>query len=289
MARPQHAPRPLFQFDPGWLYLLPGLALCLAAVLIPAQEDLRQLELQRDQLKLDAQHAQLRLKAHADFLSALDQDDPGLYRRLIATQLNLIPAEDTPVLMVATDSAAVTDWIDQTVPVRPSLERVGPESRLSRLTTGSSRLWLLAGAMMCLCLGLVLSPGGGRRGRGEGSPPAGETSRTAGAVSAVPAVAPTARFAVAGELDEPADEPQDESRGREREPWTAEEGGGVRKPRTEQPCEIVVRTTSPDHLMPQAGSRTAPARDQADFGVDSEANDDRDRLAYPETLFDRGR
>lgn len=283
MAR-THAPRPLFQFDPGWLYLLPGLALCLAAVLIPAQEDLQQLQLQRDQLKLDAQHAQLRLKAHADFLSALDQDDPGLYKRLIATQLNLIPAEETPVLMVATESAAVTDWIDQTVPMLPSLERASPQSRLYELTTGSSRLWLMAGAMMCLCIGLVLSPGGGRRDRAEKSQPIDESRLSAGA-STVAGDSTMAQAKLAGPVDEPDDVADDI----EDAPHATEEINDDPPSWPEQPYEIVVRTTSPDQLTPQGGARMASARDQADFDVDSVETDDQDRLAYPETLFDRGK
>jgi hypothetical protein len=43
--------RPLFQFDPGWLFVLAGLGVCAAGVLLPAQTDLEALQLQVAQLR----------------------------------------------------------------------------------------------------------------------------------------------------------------------------------------------------------------------------------------------
>ena len=240
-------PRPLFQFDPGWLYLLPGLAICLSAVMIPAQEDLRQMQRQRDQLRLEAQHAQMRLKAHSDFLRELDQDEPGLLKRLIATQLNLIPADEAPVLMVAAETAAVTDWIDQTVPLPPPVVEPAEQSRLQELTTGQNRLWLLAGAMMCLCLGLVLSPAGRRSARVEAAGPAGPAEPGSG-----------------------------------NEPDSA-----VAAPSPEPCEIVVCTHSADELLPPRgdrqaAGAASGPAEDPA-----SPEGDDHDRLVYPRSLFGR--
>jgi hypothetical protein len=149
---------PLFQFDPGWLFIAAGLTVCAAGIILPAQEDLQTLRLQLEQLRGEEIHAYARLKAHSDFMDQVDRADPSLVRRLAAAQLNLVPAGDTPLLLTASATSPVTDWIDATVnpDIRPP--KPAPISTLGRLANGPYRLWMFGGGIMAVFVGLILSP-----------------------------------------------------------------------------------------------------------------------------------
>ena len=150
---------PLFRFDAGWLFVAAGLAACAAGVVLPAQGDLRSLQQQLQTLRAEEARAYARLKAYNDFLDQLDEEDPALVRRLAASQLNIVPANDRPVLLSTAQIAPVTNWIEATVPFEPSNVRLPAESTLSRLASGPSRLWLFAGGIMCVFIGLLMGPG----------------------------------------------------------------------------------------------------------------------------------
>ena len=159
------ATKPLFQVDPGWLFILAGLAVCAAGVILPAQNDLRSLQHQLEQLRAEEVHAYARLKAHSDFMDQVDRADPALVRRLAAAQLHMLPASDTPVLLVKAEASPVTAWIDNTVrtDIRPA--RATPISTLSTLANGPYRLWMFGGGIMSVFVGLLLNPGPARVGR----------------------------------------------------------------------------------------------------------------------------
>jgi len=150
--------RPLFQLDPGWLFVLAGLGVCAAGVLLPAQTDLESLQRQVAQLRSEEVQAYARLKAHADFMDQMDQANPGLIRRLAAAQLNIVPQGDTPVLLSNVDTAPVTNWIDNTVQVDIRPPKAMPSSKLSRLANGPNRLWMFGCGIMAVFVGLMLSP-----------------------------------------------------------------------------------------------------------------------------------
>ena len=105
---------PLFQFDPGWLFIGAGLAVCAAGVLLPAQADLRALEGQLAHLQAEEARAYQRLAAHSDFIDQVDRNDPAMIKRLAAAQLNLVPQGDTPLLLASHEVSPVTGWIDST-------------------------------------------------------------------------------------------------------------------------------------------------------------------------------
>lgn len=157
-SRVQPLTRPLFQVDPGWLFILAGLAICAAGIILPAQGDLQALQRQLDQLRAEEVHAYARLKAHSDFMDQVDRADPALVRRLAAAQLNVVPQGDKPVMLSVSDNAPVTDWIDGTVKtdIRPS--KAVAISTLSRLANGPYRLWMFGGGIMSVFVGLMLSP-----------------------------------------------------------------------------------------------------------------------------------
>ncbi|MEM7230126.1 MAG: hypothetical protein AAF432_15065 [Planctomycetota bacterium] len=151
--------RPLFAIDPGWFYVLSGLAICAACVLIPARMPLNELDHQRMGLAAERDYLVDRLDAHAHFLDHLDLEDPVLWRRLAASQLNVVPASDTPVLVNTSSPATITDWIDESV--RPiALPSYAPprKTTLTNAAAGPHRLLFLASGVLCIMVGLILGP-----------------------------------------------------------------------------------------------------------------------------------
>ena len=149
--------RPLFQFDSGWLFILAGLAVCAAGVLLPAQSDLEALQRQLQQLRSEENMAYARLKAHADFMDQVDRADPALVRRLAAAQLNMVPEGDTPVLLAGSTSSPVTSWIENTIDLDIRPPKPAPISTLGRWANGPNRLWFFGGGIMAVFFGLILS------------------------------------------------------------------------------------------------------------------------------------
>ncbi len=150
---------PILRLDPGWLFVLAGLAACAAGILVPAQQDLRALRGQLAQLGDHETISDAQLSAHAEFLRQLHHGDPTLIRRLAASQLNLMPLGETPVLLAPSRTEKVTDWIDATV--EPQMQQPEPrsDSLLIRLTNGPYRLWIFANGVLCVFVGLLLDSG----------------------------------------------------------------------------------------------------------------------------------
>lgn len=152
----------LFRFDPGWLYLIAGVAILGATVLIPASADLEGARLKRDWMLAIEGHRLERLERHAAYLDALDRGQESLVLSLAATQLNMIP----------TTRAAAVEWMGtvggaggvasasvfpglEPPPLRP-LRRIEQTSVLGRLATGErSRLWLLIVGGVCVLVGIL--------------------------------------------------------------------------------------------------------------------------------------
>ncbi len=148
--------RPLFRIDAGWLYLAAGLVLCAAGVLLPAATGSEDLRVQLDQLEAAQAAASQRLAAYAEFVEALERDDPALLRRLAAAHLNIVPAGETPLLISSTASQTEREWIDALVP-SVSVPQARPRtSMLALLSAGRARLWLLGGGILAVFVGLVL-------------------------------------------------------------------------------------------------------------------------------------
>jgi hypothetical protein len=150
---------PRIRFGAGWLYVLAGLALCAAGILVPARADLEALRRQRDRLADEKAIAQKRVEAYESFLRLLEADDPALIRRLAAAQLNLVPEGEVPVLMAASRTATVTDWIDGNVSAAPRPTAPPRDTMLSRLVGGPRRLWALAAGVVVVFVGLLLDDG----------------------------------------------------------------------------------------------------------------------------------
>ena len=142
----------------GWLFLLAGLALVTAAIVVPAEQELRGLQ---DRVEvLQEQHARLldRLAVHQRFLDDLDGGDTDLLRRVADMQMNRT-AEGTLVLRDPGAAGTPLEWLSRrsqiAVPIRLDESRA---SLLARWTAGRGRLWTAAVGSFCVFVGLIWGP-----------------------------------------------------------------------------------------------------------------------------------
>ncbi|MDX9912291.1 MAG: hypothetical protein RBS39_10710 [Phycisphaerales bacterium] len=148
--------------DAGWPFLIAGLATIASVVLISASVDLAHARWARDRsLAIERQRVE-RLENYRRFVERLEAGDRSLLQTLAATQLGMIPEGKT--LLVGVDdtlpaSASVFAALEPSPREVPGPRMTG--STLERLATGErSRVWLIAGAALCLLLGLLPSMGG---------------------------------------------------------------------------------------------------------------------------------
>lgn len=147
----------LFRIDAGWLYLLAGLAVIVAAVLIPAHDDLALTRHERDRaLAIERWHAQ-RIENYAEYLDALRDGDETVVLSLAAMQLNLIPAGTRPLVTSVRPTATSASVFPELEPAFHHPPR--PEFYDSRLRRAASdpktRLWMIAGGAMLVLFGLL--------------------------------------------------------------------------------------------------------------------------------------
>jgi hypothetical protein len=155
--------RGLFRIDAGWLFLLSGLAIMCAAVLIPAHDDLALTRYERDRARaIESWHAQ-RVENYAEYLDALRDGEETLVLSLAAMQLNMIPVGSTPLVTSVRPQATSASVFPELEPrfIRPEPPRFY-DSKLRRWATeGRHRLWMIAGGAMAVLFGL-LPPSRGR-------------------------------------------------------------------------------------------------------------------------------
>jgi hypothetical protein len=188
--------------DPGWPFVLAGLVLIASAVLVPATYDLWVMRAQLAHLDAQERENGARLDAYTRFVQALDSADPQLVRRLAASQLNLVPRGERPMIVAGSARRSPVEWAELTVaPVRAAPEPF-PDSLLSRLTLGRKGLWILGAGAMCVFLGLLSAPVRVRVPRPEEMVEAGAAAaRSVGLLGRAPA-APAALAMAAGPVIE---------------------------------------------------------------------------------------
>lgn len=158
---PSHAVmRPLVRLDPGWLFLIAGIATLAATVLIPAAADLDEARWQRNKALAIERHRLDRLERYGQYLAAVQRGDEDVTLSLLATQLNLSPVARiplTPVVDPGRTNASPFPALEPdplTLPERSPLQE--HPSILLRLTTSDHhRLWLIAGGVFCTLIGLL--------------------------------------------------------------------------------------------------------------------------------------
>ncbi|MGA1266806.1 MAG: hypothetical protein ACO32J_06465 [Phycisphaerales bacterium] len=154
---------PLFRPDAGWLFTLAGLAILVAAALLPAERDLHDLRQQLARIEWRESANLQRMRAYERFRRDLSAGDPSLLRRLAASQLNLMPEGQSPLLMATSIAHTVADWVEASVAVDPFEPQPLPDTLLGRLAAGQGRLWLMAGGAMSVFVGLVMGYGVSQR------------------------------------------------------------------------------------------------------------------------------
>jgi hypothetical protein len=140
--------------DPGWLFLLAGVTIIGATVLIPAVDDLAEARWQRERALTQERRREDRLQNYQRYLDALQSGNQQLALSLAASELNLIPADRDPLPGLSrgvSDSATIFNALEP-APIIWA-ERPRPDSILFRWTTDDAkRMWLIAGgAIACFC------------------------------------------------------------------------------------------------------------------------------------------
>ena len=152
------AARPLFRIDPGWPFVIGGLLLVVAGVLIPAQRELHDLREAVEVQRAVEDQSVRQLAAYDRFLNDLGRGEPQLVKRLAASQLNLMPVGERPYMFAPTVHRTVTDWIEASEPLELPEPEAYPDTLLSRLSQGPRRLWVLACGVFLTFVGLMLGP-----------------------------------------------------------------------------------------------------------------------------------
>jgi hypothetical protein len=149
--------RPLFNPDPGYLFILAGLVLAGAVALVPAVDDRDAARHYRDKaLALESFRAST-LARHARYLDALQSRDEVLVRSLTVARRNAAPPDRALLVAppaVGLGATSVLARLEGDYRPPPPHETV--DSRLQRLATNpTARLALFACAAMAILYGLL--------------------------------------------------------------------------------------------------------------------------------------
>ena len=151
---------PLFRIDPGWPFVIAGLALIVSAVLIPAQRELHDLEQRLEVHRAYEARAQAEIVAYRQFMVDLANDSTNerLLERLVRAQLNKMPKDERPLLLMPTANETVPTWIESSVTVEIPKPTPYTDTLLSRIASGPRRLWVLATGAFLVFLGVMFAP-----------------------------------------------------------------------------------------------------------------------------------
>ena len=149
---------PLFRFDPGWPFVIAGLALIVSAVLIPAQRELHDLEQELAVHQAHEERANAELLAYNQFLADIGRGDERLLERLVRAQLNRMPKGERPLLLMPSANDTVPAWIESSVVTEIPEPTPYPDTLLSRIATGPRRLWVLATGAFLVFIGVMFAP-----------------------------------------------------------------------------------------------------------------------------------
>lgn len=140
--------------DPGWLFLIAGLALIAATVLVGAHANLEEVRWQRDRALALEDHRIERLERYTAYLAALDREDPSLILALTASELNEIPTGRILLERPMPPSRTLFASLEPDPLVLP--ERRVNDSVLARWSGSAHvRPWLLATGALCLLVALL--------------------------------------------------------------------------------------------------------------------------------------
>jgi hypothetical protein len=143
------------KIDLGWIYLLCGLALTTAAIVLPAHSDLKEIVSKKEVIVDNLKELSYRVEVHKTFLEDVQDGNPEIINRLVEMQFNL-PPTGTPVVIDKSSVQTPLAWVQQ----RAKRNRIMPieveqASILTRFAEGQGRLWLLAIGAFTIFIGLI--------------------------------------------------------------------------------------------------------------------------------------
>ena len=152
----EHAQTPDWVGDIGrWLIFVSGLAILVCALILPAQVDLRQTQIQRD-LALHIEDARIARNArYTQFLAAIEHPDESTVQLLAMSQLGLI--RDNREALLIEGQPADPQLFEFLEPIQsPFVSHARPLTRLEQLTTGErSRLWVMLIGAVAVMYGIL--------------------------------------------------------------------------------------------------------------------------------------
>ena len=146
------------KFIVAWAFLLSGLILTIAAILVPAMDELEALKTKHATITQSRDQMLVQKDAYENFLGQIKADDPVIQNRINDMQFNISP-QGVPVVIDTAASSTPLQWIERKVSQTQNLQiSQKNESCLSILSHGTRRLWLAGFGITILFLGIVLTP-----------------------------------------------------------------------------------------------------------------------------------
>ena len=143
------------QFDSGWLFLLAGSALLWAAIVLPANQELIDLQDRLKVIQFDEEHMSTRIDQYQNFFDLISKHDPKLVDKVIRMQTNGNSNGDF-VVLDPNASKTPLEWLERRTAQLPTV--VGSpdqHSILENLTAGDQRLWVAGFGGLIVFIGLV--------------------------------------------------------------------------------------------------------------------------------------
>lgn len=137
------------------MIFIAGLAVLVAAMLLPAQTDLRATRIERDRTLHAERLGERRIERYRAFLNELASPDEQTVQLLAMSQLGQIPGNRAALVAPGErDDMMLLESIEPQP--EPFVETTRPTTRLERLTMHNrSRLWIVAGALLAVLYGLM--------------------------------------------------------------------------------------------------------------------------------------
>ncbi len=138
-----------------WMIFLSGLAILVAALLLPEESELRSTRLERDRtLHIERTHQQ-RVERYQTFLNQLASPDRQTLDLLALSQLGMVPADRRAIVAAGEPGdTLLLEYIEPTP--TPFTAPARRPTRLERLTTTPrSRLWVIAAGLFAVMYGLM--------------------------------------------------------------------------------------------------------------------------------------
>jgi hypothetical protein len=148
-------------FDPGWLFIVSGLALLGACVLLPAKADVESARFHRDEVLRIEDHRAQRIARYEEYIGAVESRQPQVLLALAESQLNQIPADRgaLPIGQHKHDMGSADASVFPALEPAPFVagEYTPVVSRLEGLVTSErTRKWVMLVGLVGVLVGMVI-------------------------------------------------------------------------------------------------------------------------------------